>query len=115
MDIKIASTEATTVEAINFENKRKMIFDCLNEASGRLVGTTLEQKSSPEKRQRTTLDQQDRRIKKFSGKESIFKRPVAPIAKCLKPRQTPDFQVCVYQIRCANLLSDFNIRMLICR
>ncbi len=93
MDIKIASTEATSVEAINFENKRKMIFDCLNEASGKLVGTTLEQKSSPEKRYRATLDQQDRRIKKFSGKESIFKRPHAPIAKCLKPRTTPDYQV----------------------
>lgn len=95
MDIKIATTEATTVEAINFENKRKMIFECLNEASERLVGTTLEQKSSPEKRQRTTVDQQDRRIKKFNGKESIFKRPGAPIAKCLKPRQAPDFQVCI--------------------
>ncbi|XP_037034582.1 protein TSSC4 [Bradysia coprophila] len=93
MDIKIASTEATSTEAIHFENKRKMIFDCLNEASEKLVGTTLEQKSSPETRRRTTHDQQDRRIKKFNGKESIFKRPVAPIAKCLKPRQAPDYQV----------------------
>lgn len=96
MDIKIASTEATTVEAINFENKRKQIFDCLNEASERLVGTILEQKSSPEKRLKTTVDQQDRRIKKFNGKESIFKRPGAPIAKCLKPRQAPDYQVRIY-------------------
>lgn len=93
MDIKIASTEATVIEAINFENKRKMIFDCLNEASEKLVGTTLEQKTSPVKRQRTSSDQQDHRITKFNGKESIFKRPVAPIAKCLKPRQAPDYQV----------------------
>lgn len=95
MDIKIISTEATCLEAKNFENKRKMIFDCLNEASEKLVGTTLEQKSSNETRQRTTPDQQDCRIKKFNGKESIFKRPGAPIAKCLKPRQSPDYQVCI--------------------
>lgn len=93
MDIKIASTEATCLEAINFENKRKMIFDCLKEASEKLVGTTLEQKSSPEKRDRNTHDQQDRRIKNFNGRESIFKRPEAPISKCLKPRRTPDYQV----------------------
>lgn len=93
MELKI---EASSDEAINFENKRKMIFDCLNVASERLVGTSLEQKSSPVKRQRTTTDQQDRRIeaKKFHGKESIFKRPIAPIGKCLKPRQAPDYQVC---------------------
>lgn len=99
MDIKIATTEATSVEAINFENKRKMIFDCLNEASEKLVGTTLEQKASPTKRHRSTFDEpndtQDRRIRHFNGKESIFKRPVAPISKCLKPRQTPDYQVCI--------------------
>ncbi|KAJ6644312.1 Protein TSSC4 [Pseudolycoriella hygida] len=81
------------VEATNFENKRKMIFDCLNEASERLVGTSLEQKSSPEKRQRTTHDTQDNRITKFSGRESIFKRPSAPIAKCLKSRHVPDYQL----------------------
>lgn len=92
MELKI---EASTDEAIVFENKRKQIFDCLNVASERLIGTTLEQKTSPEKRHRTTLDQQDRRreVKKFHGKESIFKRPTAPIAKCLKPRQAPDYQV----------------------
>lgn len=92
MELKI---EASTDEAIVFENKRKMIFDCLNVASEKLVGTTLEQKSSPEKRHRTSFDQQDHRkeVQKFHGRESIFKRPTAPIAKCLKPRRAPDYQV----------------------
>lgn len=93
MELKI---EASDVDAKNFENKRKMIFDCLNSASEKIIGTTLEQKSSPspEKRHRPQHEQ-DHRIeaKKFHGKESIFKRPIAPIAKCLKPRHPPDYQV----------------------
>lgn len=95
MELKI---EASADEAIHFENKRKMIFDCLNAVSDKLIGTTLEQKPSLEKRPRTSLDQHDRRIeaKQFHGKESIFKRPTAPIAKCLKPRQAPDYQVMLH-------------------
>lgn len=76
----------------NFEDKKKMLFECLNSAEKCIEGTSLEQKR---------FDRDDKTSRKcppaigrrFHGKESIFKRPEAPIGKCLRPRRVPDYQV----------------------
>lgn len=69
-----------------------MLFDCLLTAEKSIIGTSLEQKESVKGHlpQRTGPKVVSRR---FQGRESIFKRPAAPIGKCLKPRRAPDYQV----------------------
>lgn len=78
-----------------YEEKKKMLFDCLLTAEKSIVGTSLEQKESfrghlPQRNESRVVG------RRFQGRESIFKRPAAPISKCLKPRRAPDYQVCVY-------------------
>lgn len=75
-----------------FEDKRKALFDSLISAEVCIVGTSLEQRqtSPPNKERKQEPKDVGRR---FQGKESIFKRPAAPISKCLKPRRAPDHQV----------------------
>lgn len=76
----------------SYENKKKLLFESLTSAESCIKGTSLEQtdrvsvhstQTSPSK----TVS------RKFQGKESIFKRPEAPIQKCLRPRRQPDYQV----------------------
>lgn len=77
---------------LSFNDKKKMLFDSLSTAEQCIKGTRLEQ------REETYLDRtrqnQSREVsRRFQGKESIFKRPEAPIGKCLRPRRAPDHQV----------------------
>lgn len=75
-----------------YEEKKKMLFDCLQTAEKTIIGTSLEQKEShkghlPQRNESRVVG------RRFQGRESIFKRPAAPISKCLKPRRAPDYQV----------------------
>lgn len=78
----------------SYEDKKRMLFDCLNSAEKCIQGTSLEQKRSSrdDPPQRNYPQAIGRR---FQGKESIFKRPEAPIGKCLRPRRVPDYQVII--------------------
>ncbi|GAB0090434.1 uncharacterized protein DMENIID0001_051670 [Sergentomyia squamirostris] len=83
-----------------FENKRKLLFDSLSTAEKAIKGTILEQNDSTSERNRQSLarpkvDKKNdaRQVLKFRGRESIFKRPEAPISQCLRRRQRPDYQV----------------------
>lgn len=80
------------VSPLNFEDKKKLLFDCLTSAEQSIKGTNLEQKDEfcADALERNQSKEVSRR---FQGKESIFKRPQAPIGKCLRPRRTPDYQV----------------------
>lgn len=84
---------------MSFEDKRKQLFDCLSSAEESIKGTSLDQTNNT-----TPLIQknhQSNRLNKkpppstrqFHGKDSIFKKPAAPIEHCLKPRRTPDYKV----------------------
>lgn len=80
-----------------YEEKKKMLFDCLLTAEKNIIGTSLEQKELhidrlPQKTESKVVG------RRFQGRESIFKRPAAPISKCLKPRRAPDYQVCFIYI-----------------
>lgn len=76
----------------NYIDKQKLLFDSLLNAEKSVSGTSLEQTHTRD------VEKGDNRPSKvtsrrFRGKESIFKRPAAPINKCLKPRRVPDYQV----------------------
>lgn len=83
------------VSPLNFEDKKKMLFDCLTTAEESIKGTSLEQKKTS--RSEHLKRNQPKEVKRFQGKESIFKRPAAPIDKCLRPRRVPDYQVIIKQ------------------
>lgn len=76
----------------SFENKKKLLFDCLTSAEQCIKGTSLEQAKFNRTESRTA-DAPKHISKRFHGRESIFKRPAAPIGKCLRPRHAPDYQV----------------------
>ncbi|XP_055912104.1 uncharacterized protein LOC129946094 [Eupeodes corollae] len=84
-----------------FEMKRNALFASLDIAGKDLKGTILDQ-TGPESHTVNLLKRSapseeiissDRTLTKLRGKESIFKKPELPIAKCLKPRVAPDYQV----------------------
>ncbi|XP_055843543.1 uncharacterized protein LOC129910265 [Episyrphus balteatus] len=83
-----------------FETKRNALFASLDIAGKDLKGTILDQ-TGPESHTVNLLKRcapaeeisSDRTLTKLRGKESIFKKPELPIAKCLKPRVAPDYQV----------------------
>lgn len=105
-----------------YEEKKKVLFDCLLTAEKSIVGTSLEQKDSRtgHSPQRTGSKVVGRR---FQGRESIFKRPAAPISKCLKPRRAPDYQVrsflnnniCVFMFICWPKCVSLSTNSSICR
>ncbi|XP_073837056.1 uncharacterized protein [Musca autumnalis] len=96
---------------LDFEAKRNALFACLDDASSELKGTSLDQTNAPKNplkrnssgtelvyRRNSNKSPQknltvDRALKNLRGKESIFKKPELPIARCLKPRTLPDFKV----------------------
>ncbi|XP_013113967.1 uncharacterized protein LOC106091838 [Stomoxys calcitrans] len=93
---------------LDFEAKRNALFASLDDASNELKGTTLDQTNTainPLKRtsagdvmvyrsvNRTKTNSTERALKNLRGKESMFKKPELPIARCLKPRKRPDYQV----------------------
>lgn len=81
----------------SFESKRKLLFDCLNDAEKDLKGTNLDQSNAKiedlEKCDRNYSSTQNKKVSKYHGKESIFKKPELSLTKCLKPKKTPDYQV----------------------
>lgn len=80
---------------LNYADKKKRLFESLISAENCIIGTNLEQKPIQSQRQLSRTDDTKIVGKRFQGKESIFKRPLAPITKCLKPRRSPDYQVCI--------------------
>lgn len=96
----------------DFATKRNALFACLDDASTELKGTVLDQANSTTALSRTaqgglemnyrqgggSRNKQtatERTLHHLRGKESIFKKPELPIARCLKPRRLPDYQVCI--------------------
>lgn len=79
---------------LSFNDKKKMLFDSLTTAEQCIKGTRLEQIEETYS-DRTRQNQSKEVSRRFQGKESIFKRPEAPIGKCLRPRRMPDHQVCI--------------------
>ncbi|KAM7359162.1 uncharacterized protein ACRADG_003862 [Cochliomyia hominivorax] len=97
----------------DFATKRNALFACLDNASNELKGTSLDQSNSSSAFKRNTTSgnwelnyrqhesgsrnrdnvSSDRGLHHLRGKESIFKKPELPIARCLKPRKLPDYQI----------------------
>lgn len=76
----------------SFKNKMQLLFDGLDNAEQCIKGTSLEQ-TKVNRSESIDIDGQQRIAKRFHGRESIFKRPAAPISKCLRPRRLPDYVV----------------------
>lgn len=84
----------------DFYQKRKNLFDCLDEAEKSLNSdSTLKQHTTVTLDQLTPASRHDNKRRKTvirssaSRKESIFKRPELPIDKCMPMRHVPDFKV----------------------
>lgn len=78
---------------LSFNDKKKMLFDSLTTAEQCIKGTRLEQREETYLNQTRQNQSKEEVSRRFRGKESIFKRPEAPINKCLRPRRVPDHQV----------------------
>ena len=89
---------------MSFEDKRKMLFESLSSAEQCIKGTILEQKPKEKNYKPVViLRAESESIKRFQGKQSIFKKPQAPIQKCLKARRTPDYKVSIFSIKLIRL------------
>lgn len=82
---------------LDFSQKRKNLFDSLDNAEKSLVGSNLRlPQSAVVKVQDFTVQNKNKKqkpeVRLFSKKESIFKRPELPITKCLPTRRVPDYQ-----------------------
>lgn len=95
---------------MSFEDKKKALFASLESAERSIpVDSVLHQddnvdydqtrrssdRDSASRRNRRRPSSERGPIKKFRGKESIFKRPAAPISKCLPMSRVPDYKVSV--------------------
>lgn len=85
---------------LNFEDKKKRLFDCLESAEKNvLAGTHLEQKDEVKLSDISVNSKYSAKKAKLEvvsvrkHKESIFKRPELPIEKCLPVRKRPDYQL----------------------
>lgn len=79
---------------LNYADKKKRLFDSLISAEECIKGTNLEQAPAETQPRHLHRSEAPKDVsKRYFGKESIFKRPAAPISKCLKPRQAPDYTV----------------------
>lgn len=81
---------------VDYETKKKMLFECLESAEKNLQGSTLEQANvdynlTPYRQQRKR--NRDEYVEKYKHKDSLFKRPNLPIDKCLKSRKRPEYEV----------------------
>lgn len=81
---------------VDFEKKKKMLFESLESAEKSLQGSSLEQpihdyRSQPYRQQRKR--NRDEYVEKYKHKDSLFKRPELPIGKCLRSRQRPEYEV----------------------
>lgn len=81
---------------VDYETKKKMLFECLESAEKKLQGSSLEQSkigSSFIQNNPTRKRNRDEYVDKYKHRDSLFKRPNLPINKCLKSRKRPDFEV----------------------
>lgn len=95
---------------MSFEDKKKALFSCLESAEKSIAADSVlhQEKNVNYNRRRRDRESSDGRrdnrstggrgispqdsVRKFRGKESIFKRPAAPISKCLPSSRLPDFK-----------------------
>lgn len=77
-------------------DKKKLLFESLENAEKKLQGTCLEQKNDVNYNSRRKQPR-DLSIERYKQKESIFKRPVLPINKCLQARKRPDYEVDIFK------------------
>lgn len=81
---------------VDYETKKKMLFESLESAEKNLQGSSLEQTNNDHNfgqyRQQRKRNREDY-VDKYKHKDSLFKRPDLPIARCLKSRQRPDYEV----------------------
>ncbi|XP_065088119.1 U5 small nuclear ribonucleoprotein TSSC4 [Ochlerotatus camptorhynchus] len=93
---------------MSFEDKKKALFASLESAERSIpADSVLHQEdiidynrnrsgrdygSRSDRRDRRSSASECTPIRKFRGKESIFKRPAAPISKCLPTSRVPDFK-----------------------
>ncbi|KAL7017403.1 hypothetical protein ACKWTF_010362 [Chironomus riparius] len=79
---------------MEYENKKKALFDILDAEEKKLEGSCLTQRQeeNPRKRQFNSKRDRDSSIERYKKNESIFKRPALPINKCLSVRQRPDYE-----------------------
>lgn len=81
---------------VDFETKKKILFESLESVEKSLDGTSLGQSnrdySYAENRQQRKRSR-DEYVEKYKHTDSIFKRPDLPINKCLKSRQRPGYEV----------------------
>uniref|UniRef100_A0A336MXT5 U5 small nuclear ribonucleoprotein TSSC4 n=1 Tax=Culicoides sonorensis TaxID=179676 RepID=A0A336MXT5_CULSO len=90
------------MDTADFQQKRKNLFDCLDQAEKSLNSdSSLVQRSTitldelvPERTQESDNKRRKTVIKSHSSrKESIFKRPELPIQRCMPMRHVPDYKV----------------------
>uniref|UniRef100_A0A336KI77 U5 small nuclear ribonucleoprotein TSSC4 n=1 Tax=Culicoides sonorensis TaxID=179676 RepID=A0A336KI77_CULSO len=90
------------MDTADFQQKRKNLFDCLDQAEKSLNSdSSLVQRSTitldelvPERTQENENKRRKTVIKSHSSrKESIFKRPELPIQRCMPMRHVPDYKV----------------------
>uniref|UniRef100_A0A1Q3FGW0 U5 small nuclear ribonucleoprotein TSSC4 n=1 Tax=Culex tarsalis TaxID=7177 RepID=A0A1Q3FGW0_CULTA len=82
---------------MSFEDKKKALFASLDSAEKSIPSNSvLHQDQNVDYSRRPGSDSRHTSsrepIRKFRGKESIFKRPAAPIGKCLPMSRVPDFK-----------------------
>ena len=92
---------------MEYENKKKALFDILDAEEKKLEGSCLAQRNEENSRKRQFNSKRDRdeSIERYKKKESIFKRPALPINKCLSVRQRPDYEVIIQLIKFVTLLN----------
>lgn len=81
---------------MDYENKKKALFECLDAAEKNLEGSCLKQKDTERrniKRPHRSNERRDKSIERYKSKDSIFKRPELPINKVLPLRKVPDYEV----------------------
>lgn len=106
--MEVEPEEPCSTSTLTYEEKRKALFESLSSAENCIKGTILEQKNTVVRIPaivKSTVTKVNI-SPKFQGRnqESIFKRPEAPLAKCLKPRTTPDYQVCRLRLNVIDLV-----------
>lgn len=85
----------------DFNNKRQLLFESLTAAEACVKGTILEQNDSSSQTARDQLNRNNisnKIVRKYSGRESIFKRPDAPISQRLRKQfnqSNPDYEVII--------------------
>lgn len=100
---------------MQFEEKKKALFDCLNAAERALQGSTavLSQREeihlNEQRRKKIKIDEQIK-LQKYKRSESLFKMPAVPINKCLRSRQKPDHEVITFNLNMLNKKLKYKLK-----